>query len=105
MLKKLELMEVYFKSDKTHCVEANNISKEIKNCKEALQRLNNDDYSLPEFKEYLNNINICNIINNDAVDTDAIDLHNKNRKYEQEQIELDMKIFFDMFSKSLNWWD
>jgi len=108
MLKKLELMEIYFKSNKTHCVEAERISKEIKTCKDALQRLNDDDYSTVEFKQYLNKISLYDIINNekdDVTDSEMIDLHNKNRIYEQEQIELDMKIFFDMFSKSLNWWD
>lgn len=83
--RKLELKEKFFRSNKTHIADWEEAADEIKEVKDALSRLIEDDYvALEEFVQ------------------DA----NASITREEDLIERDMSIVFDCMKNNIRkWWD
>lgn len=112
IIKKLHLMELYFTSNKPYLLvsDKEKITEEVSLAKDCLIRINNDDYMLEEYSNFLKkfeNINdFCEFLNNSNDKDDHKRLANENTKFYLIEKNKDFDVFCNLLkNKSQGWWD
>lgn len=103
---KLKLMEDFFRSDKTNTLHILKYADEIKECREIVERLIEDDYMSEEASDYYVNIDLSEMFGNEHLPEDTKKDVARWFEEEEEARNKDKKKLFDLLNDNIDgWWD